>query len=165
MFISSKLSVFSLLVISLSFAATPKPGGLDNALDISRSGVIAQRTKMNIIAENIANIDTTKTETGLPYRRKQAVLRQVEYFYRNYRKNMLGGVAVDQIKEDTRNPFKKVYDPNHPDADKAGFVYYPNIDLTKELIQLSNTNGSYEANVVVFNTTKQMMQSSLEIGR
>lgn len=157
--------IFVFILFNLVLAATPKPGGLDNALDISRTGVIAQRTKMNVIAENIANVDTTMTEDGTPYRRKQAVLRQVEYFYRNYRKNLLGGVAVDRIKEDTRTPFKKVYDPSHPDADRAGFVYYPNIDLTKELVELSNTNGSYEANVVVFNTTKQMMQSSLEIGR
>ncbi len=152
-------------IFSFSWAATPKPGGLDNALDISRSGVIAQKTKMNIIAENIANVDTTKTETGLPYRRKQAVMRQVEYFYKNYRRNLLGGVEVARIEEDEASDFKKVFDPSHPDADASGFVYYPNVDLTREMVELSRTNGSYEANVVVFNTTKQMMQTSLEIGR
>ena len=157
--------ILFIICFSILLGVTPRPGGLDNALDISRSGVVAQKTKMNIIAENIANVDTTKTETGLPYRRKQAVMRQVEYFYRNYRRNLLGGVEVARISEDTSTSFKRVFDPSHPDADASGFVYYPNVDLTREMVELSRTNGSYEANVVVFNTTKQMMQTSLEIGQ
>ncbi len=159
-----KKSSIAIIILSSCLWSAQPSSGLDNALDISRAGVIAQQTKLDVIAQNIANIDTTQTDSGYPYRRKVAILRPVEYFSKGSRKSLLRGVEVRSIEED-QSSFRKVFDPTHPDADKDGYVYYPNVDLTKEIVEMSRANSSFEANVVVFNTTKQMMQTSLEIGR
>lgn len=164
-----KILIIASLFICSCFAASAKvsPGGLDNALDISTSGIVAERIKAQVIAENIANIDTVKTDNGFPYRRKVVSIKQRENFKRSTKtagKGVLNGVQVKSIKEDM-SPFQKIYDPTHPEADQNGYVFYPNVDITKELLDLTEANGAFETNVVVFNTTKGMMQSSLEIGR
>jgi flagellar basal-body rod protein FlgC len=133
----------------------PTFAGLDSALDISSSAVVANSLKMKTHASNIANVDTTQTTSGLPYRRQIAVYRA---------KGDLKGVEISQIAEDP-SPLNKVYDPSHPSADPQGFVYYPNVDLASELIDLDETSGTFQTNVTAFNITKAMMQSSLEIGR
>jgi flagellar basal-body rod protein FlgC len=161
---------FSLLVILLCGAALAASGaGLENALDISASGATAQRVKAQIIAENIANIDTTKTADGLPYRRKIVVMRPAEDFSRAARASrmMLRGVQVTAVEAEpnAEHKFQRVFKPEHPDADARGFVSYPNIDLAGELVELSEVGGAFENNVVVFNNTKAMMQASLELAQ
>jgi flagellar basal-body rod protein FlgC len=154
-------------VLTLGWSA-PK-AGLENALDISASGAIAQRVRAQVIADNIANIDTTKTSDGLPYRRKVVVLRPAENFSRSARTSrmMLQGVQVASVgpEPDAEQKFQQVYKPGHPDANSSGFVYYPNIDLAAELVELSEVGGAFENNVVVFNNTKAMMQASLELAQ
>lgn len=146
--------------------AAANPGGLENALDISTSGVIAQTMRMEVIAENVANVDTIRTEKGTPYRKKTAILRPVEYFSAsNVQRNLLSGVRVAEIIEEKFTSANRVYDPSHPEANKDGYVYYPNIDITKELVEMTESSGAFEANLTVYNTTKAMMQASLEIGK
>jgi flagellar basal-body rod protein FlgC len=164
------LRLFIIISVLLSAVCLAKvhPRGLENAMDISSSGIIAQRTKAEVLAENIANIDTIKTETGLPYRKKTVIMRPAENFARkgSLDQAVLSGVVVAEIEEKmvTEN-YQRVYQPDHPEADSEGFVYYPKVDLTKELVELSQTSGAFENNVVVFNTTKEMMKNSLEIGQ
>lgn len=144
------------------------PRGLENALDISSSGVVAQRMRAQIIAENIANADTLKMPDGLPYRRKIVVMKPAENFgTRSTDRGLLQGVVVTDVREEknaTAN-FQRVYNPYHPQADAQGFVSYPNVDLTKELVELTEANGAFENNVVVFNNTKAMMKASLELAQ
>jgi len=141
------------LVLLLSSA--PAFAGLDDALDISSSAVVANGIKMKVHANNIANVDTTQTTSGLPYRRQIAVY---------HAKPDLRGVEISHIADDP-SPLNKVYDPTHPSADPQGFVYYPNVDLASEMIDLDETSSTFQTNVTAFNITKAMMQSSLEIGR
>ena len=158
-----KLTGFIFIIYSLMFAAN---GGLENALDISTSGVVAQNTKMQVIAQNIANIDTIKDETGNPYKPKVTVMRPVEYFGGgNIQNNILSGVKVVDIKENETAKSVKVYEPGHPEADAQGYVYYPDVNLTKEMMDMTGASSAFEANIVVYNTTKSMMQASLEIGK
>ena len=143
--------------------------GLENALDISASGAIAQRTRAQVAAENIANMDTTKTSDGLPYRRKVVVLRPAENFSRSGRtsRQVLNGVAVSYVGEEKNatKKFQRIYKPGHPDADENGFVLYPNVNITEELVEMSEISAAFENNVVVFNNTKAMMQASLELAQ
>lgn len=140
------------VLLSLSL---PAFAGLDDALDISTSAVVANSIKMKVHANNIANVDTTKTNTGLPYRRRIAVYQS---------KTAMGGVEISEIAEDP-SPLNKVFDPTHPSADPQGYVYYPNVDLASEMIDLDETSSTFQTNITAFNITKAMMQSSLEIGR
>ncbi|MDR1114514.1 MAG: flagellar basal body rod protein FlgC [Candidatus Margulisbacteria bacterium] len=143
--------------------------GLENALDISASGATAQRIKAQVAAENIANMDTTKTSDGLPYRRKVVILRPAENFKSRGRAGqpVMNGVSVVSVgpEKDAEKKFRRIYQPNHPDADESGFVLYPNVNITEELIQLSEISAAFENNVVVFNNTKAMMQASLELAQ
>jgi flagellar basal-body rod protein FlgC len=158
--------LFSLVLLGgFSLAASV---GLENALDISASGAIAQRTRAQVAAQNIANMDTTKTADGLPYRRKVVILRSNENFQRRVGgMPVMSGVTVVSVasEKDSEKKFQRVYQPNHPDADNAGFVLYPNVNLTEELLELSEISGAFENNVVVFNNTKAMMQASLELAQ
>ena len=151
------------------FALAASGAGLENALDISASGATAQRIKAQIIAENIANMDTTKTADGLPYRRKIVVMRPAEDFSSSGRaaRMMLKGVRVVAVEAEPKaeHKFQRVFKPDHPDADARGFVNYPNIDLAGELVELSEVGSAFENNVVVFNNTKAMMQASLELAQ
>ncbi len=140
-----------------------------NSLNISGSGLTAQRLRMDIISENIANIDTTRTETGGPYRRKVAVLTSKDDFKSMMLKNVneskvKGGVEVSEIIEDPSD-FKLVYDPEHPDADADGYVSIPNVDSLKETVDMMEAFRAYQANLTALNTTKQMAVKALEIGR
>lgn len=149
--------------------AAVSPRGLENALDISSSGVVAQRMRAQILAENIANADTLRMPDGMPYRRKVLVMRSAENFgsARRSDRGLLQGIVVTDVQEErnaTAN-FQRVYNPYHPQADAQGFIYYPNVDLTKELVELTEANGAFENNVVVFNNTKAMMKASLELAQ
>ncbi|HHZ01799.1 MAG TPA: flagellar basal body rod protein FlgC [Tissierellia bacterium] len=138
------------------------------SLNISGSGLTAQRLRMDIISENIANMDTTRTQEGGPYRRKMVVLESSDSFKNKLLKNIkdykAGGVEVAEIVEDP-SEFKKVFNPDHPDADENGYVNMPNVDSLKETVDLMEAFRAYQANVTALNTLKQMAVKALEIGR
>jgi flagellar basal-body rod protein FlgC len=141
--------------------------GLNEALNISVSGVNAERSHMELISSNIANINTTRSITGGSYRRKVAVFSETplsfdeELTYAE-KKILSGGVEVAEIVED-KSPFNRVYNPSHPDADAQGFVNMPNIDLSKEMVDMVSSSKLYEANITAYNVTKKMMQDTLQI--
>lgn len=139
-----------------------------NALNINASGLTAQRMRLDIISENVANADTTRTEQGGPYRRKMVVFQPIAG---GFRRKLLqasgktgGGVQVTRVVEDTR-PFQLVYDPNHPDANANGYVEMPNVDTLKETVDAMAATRAYEANITALNALKMMAAKALEIGR
>ncbi len=139
------------------------------SLNISGSGLTAQRFRMDVISENIANQDTTRTENGGPYRRKMVVLSSSPSNFKNMMiKNIsdykAAGVEVSEIIED-ETEFKPVYNPQHPDADENGYVNMPNVDTLKETVDMMEAYRAYQANITSLNTTKQMVLKTLEIGR
>jgi flagellar basal-body rod protein FlgC len=138
-------------------------------MNISASGMTAQRLRMDIISQNIANVNTTRDENGRPYRRKAVVFSEKdatpfqEVFMRTA--GVIGnGVKVTRIIEDNK-PMRKVYDPTHPDADGDGYVTYPNVNIVQEMTDLIDASRSYEANVTAFNATKNMALKGLEVGK
>ncbi len=144
-----------------------------SAFDISASGLTAQRIRMDVIANNIANAQTLVTREGGPYRRRTVVLETIgrqfnERLTLARRKNshIIGsGVKVSRIVEDrSPNAFQKVYDPGHPFADSTGIVLRPNINIVQEMVDLIDASRAYEANVTALNSTKQLMSKALEIG-
>jgi len=146
--------------------------GYFSALDISSSGLTAQRLRMDTISQNIANANTTRTENGTPYRRKVVVFEEraqgrtfSDYLSESSRGKIAGnGVRVVNIIQDL-SEFKKVYEPGHPDADKDGYVQMPNVDTITEMINMISATRSYEANVTAINATKSMALKALEIGK
>lgn len=146
--------------------------GFFGALDIGASALTAERLRMDTISQNIANANSTRTEDGTPYRRRIVVFQEQsggipfsQYLSDSSKKQYLGkGVKVSQIAEDP-SPFKKVYDPGHPDADADGYVEMPNIDVVTEMVNMISATRAYEANVTSINTTKSMAMKALEIGR
>ncbi|MDF2677736.1 MAG: flagellar basal-body rod protein FlgC [Bacillota bacterium] len=142
-----------------------------DSLNISASGLTAQRFRMDIISENIANIDTTRTESGGPYKRKMVVFTSKgqsnfkDILVNNLKEHEInGGVEVSQIMDD-ESEFKLVYDPEHPDADNNGYVSMPNVDTLKETVDMMEAYRAYQANITALNTAKQMAVKALEIGR
>ncbi|MCL2089390.1 MAG: flagellar basal body rod protein FlgC [Oscillospiraceae bacterium] len=145
--------------------------GFLGSMNISGSGLTAQRQRLDIIAENVSHIDTTRTPEGGAYRRKMVVFEQMRdsRFSRTLHKTMSEkygekGVKVTAILEDP-TPFKMVYNPEHPDADEDGYVALPNVDLLKETIDSMAATRAYEANLTVFNAVKAMASKALELGR
>lgn len=136
-----------------------------SSMDISASALSAQRMRMDVISENIANAQTTKTFSGEPYRRKIALLseRQNSSFSSIFNSAIGGGVVVSAIVED-QSDFELNYDPDDPNANEDGYVQMPNVDETKEIIDLMSATRSYEANVTVLNATKSIAMKALEIG-
>ena len=135
--------------------------GLFGGLSISGSGMTAERVRMDVIAENLANAESTRGADGQPYRRKEVVLGAAggQSF-----QDVLDGVRVKAIVEDT-SPGKKVYDPGHPDADPQGFVTMPNVSTVTEMVDLITASRGYEANVQAMNAAKQMFQRTLDLLR
>lgn len=137
-----------------------------SSLDISASALSAQRTRMDIISQNIANQSTTKTEDGTPYRRQLVVFEEdtdfKKYLSNNKTKTQLSGVKISKIIKD-ESPFKPVYDPTHPDADENGYIYMPNVDNSKEQIDMLAASNSYTANLTALNAMKSMAQKALSI--
>lgn len=140
------------------------------ALDISASGLSAERTHINIISMNLANVKTTRTEYGGPYRRKSVEMAATpvdDSFSKQMRGALdreLRGVRVMNVVQDTR-PFKMVYEPGHPDADADGMVKYPDINVVEEMTSLMTAQRGYEANVTSIDTIKAMYNKALEIAR
>lgn len=139
-----------------------------NILKISASGLKAQRIRMEIIATNLANIHTTRTDEGGPYTKKEVVFRTEDLSepegFGKVLSEKIEGVKVEEITKSNKG-FEKVYDPGHPDADKEGYVVYPNVNLMEEMADMISATRSYEANINVVNTTKEMFVKTLEIGK
>ena len=143
-----------------------------SSLNISASGMTAQRMRLDVAAENVANIETTRTESGGPYRRKMIVLQAKDDSFREVlSRTMAGknvqtraGVQATQILDD-QTELKAVYESDHPDADENGYVRMPNIDMVKEITDSMAASRSYEANITAYNAVKLMAQKALEIGK
>ncbi len=140
------------------------------AMDISASGMTAQRLRTDVIAENIANVNTTRNENGVAYRRKTVVFEEKpsDSFndYLSVASSSIGnGVKVSAIVEDTETAMTLVYDPSHPDANEEGYVEYPNVNTVTEMTNLIDASRAYEANVTAFNATKAMTTQALQIGK
>jgi flagellar basal-body rod protein FlgC len=147
---------------------------LISSMEISASALSAQRTRLNIISQNLANANTTRTHTGEAYRRKVTVFK-AEPFVSHLTDAMNGpsypngkdprhGVLVDGIETDM-SPFRQVFDPQHPDSNDEGYVFYPNVNVVTEMTNMINASRSYEANVTVVNAAKRMALKALDIGR
>ena len=140
------------------------------AMDISASGMTAQRIRTDIISQNIANVNTTRDETGEAYRRKTVVFQEKpSNSFNNYlsvaTSSIGNGVKVSQIVEDYDTEMTLVYDPSHPDANEDGYVEYPNVNTVTEMTNLIDASRAYEANITAFNATKSMTTQALQIGK
>jgi len=142
---------------------------LFTAMEVSASGLTAERIRMNALASNLANARTTRTQDGGPYKRVDPVFRAVpmeEQLSDVQRGETRGGtylVEVPYIRQDETAP-QLIYDPQHPDADERGFVSLPNVNVVEEMVNLITASRSYEAGVTVMQTLKGMAQSALSIG-
>jgi len=136
------------------------------SLETSASGLYAQRKRMDIIASNLANIETTRTEKGGPYRRKMVVMKtkEIDQDFDTMFNSSVKGVQIEDIVED-QTPFKKIYNPSHPDADGDGYLQKPNVDLIVETTNMLMSRRAFEANIAAIKATRQMAIKALEIGR
>ena len=140
------------------------------AIKISSSGLSVQRKRMETIASNMANAETTRTEEGGPYRRKDVVITALpleDQFGMHLNQELeekLKEVLVTDIIEDQNEP-RMVFNPNHPDANDLGYVAMPNIDVVSEMVNMMTATRSYEANVTAINATKTMAQRAIDLGR
>lgn len=147
---------------------------LSTGFDISASALSAQRLRMDVISSNIANAETTRGSyvngQFQPYKRKVVVMEPLQQSFSSVLSQQMKGnsaaqgVKVTSIKED-QSPNKLVYNPTHPDADVNGYVNMPNVDVTKEMVDMIGATRSYEANVTALNATKSMFVKALEIGK
>ena len=142
-----------------------------NSMNVSASGLTAQRARMDIHAQNLANIDTTRTAEGGPYQRRVVVFEERRegansfstIFDRVMRRQPSGeGVRVHSIVTD-ETPGPMVYDPGHPDANEQGYLLRPNVNVVGEMVNMISASRSYEANITSINVTRTMMNKTLEI--
>ena len=152
---------------------------LFSAIDSSVTGLRAQRYRMNVIAENLANVQTTKTASGQPYRRKEVLFSSgnpapdfsfiLNSTYEKYAKltqqdrGAEPGVRVLGTIED-QTPYRELYEPGHPEADAKGIVRLPNVNPVVEMVNMLSASRSYESNITALNTSKRMAEKALEIG-
>lgn len=147
------------------------------SMNTTASALSAQRLRMDVISSNMANVDNTRGKyvngEWVPYTRKQVVFQPKEGSFSSFLNVAIGskqntavgnGVVVSKIVEDD-TPYNLVYDPSHVDANEEGYVQMPNVDPLREMVDLMSATRSYEANVTVFNASKNMMIKALEIGR
>ncbi|MEW6172077.1 MAG: flagellar basal body rod protein FlgC [Bacillota bacterium] len=133
-----------------------------DAFAISGSGLTAERLRLDLIANNLANVHSTRTAEGGPYRRQVPVFAQ---HLEAARGGFAGaGVVVEAILQDESPPIK-VLDPGHPDADQDGYVNYPNINVANEMVDMIGASRAYEANATVFEAAKELAQRALDLGR
>jgi flagellar basal-body rod protein FlgC len=129
-------------------------------MDISASGLFAQRVRLDAIANNIANVNTTRTPKGGPYKRQQVAFSS----HAGPLQSDNGGVEVDEVLE-SQDPPKVIHDPSHPDADKNGNVMMPNVNIVEEMVDMITATRAYEANVQAISAARSMVAKALEIGR
>lgn len=134
--------------------------GILGQLGISASGLSAQRARMDAIANNIANANTTRTPEGGPYRRQRVLVREA----RDPATGEPLGVRVVGMARD-QTPPRRVYDPGHPDADESGYVELPNVNVIAEMIDMLSATRAYEANATAIDAAKEMANRALDIGR
>lgn len=140
---------------------------LDTAVKVAASGLTMQRARMEIVASNLANAQTTRTAQGGPYVRKIAQVKAVplnEGTFKDAMDRAVRGVQVTSVSDDQRPPLRK-YEPGHPDADKQGYVSYPNIDPAEEMVDMLSAVRSYEAGTNVVKTVLRMNDQALSIIR
>jgi flagellar basal-body rod protein FlgC len=144
-----------------------------DSMNISATGLTAQRLRMDVISQNIANINTTRTANGGPYQRKTVIFQEIKesdpfsaYFSESIRRrqNQGMGVRVSEIIAD-ESPGILSYDPSHPDADEEGYVRLPNVNIVEEMVNMISASRSYEANITAMNASKAMINRTLELGR
>ena len=142
-----------------------------SSINISASALNAERTRMDVISKNLANANTTRTQSGDPYRRQVVVFQEANekqsfksIFDSKKNKDVENGVEIVGIVED-KTPFRQVYNPGHPDADEKGYVTMSNVDTITEMVDMISATRSYEANVTALNTSKGMLLKALEIGK
>jgi flagellar basal-body rod protein FlgC len=148
--------------------------GFMDTLAISASGMTAERLRMDVVANNLANVNTTRTPGGGPFRRQEVAMAPASASFGETLAGLSGeddgdqpargGVQVSGIVPDMR-PFKRVYQPGHPDADKQGYVNLPNVDTVTEMVDMMGATRAYEANVAAVAAVKGMAMKALEIGR
>ena len=145
--------------------------GFMDSLSISASGMTAERLRMDVIANNLANVNTTRTPGGGPFRRQQVVLSPGSSSFGDALaaaggdpSGGLKGVQVSAIVPDT-SPLKRVYEPGHPDADAQGYVSMPNIDTVTEMVDMMGASRAYEANVSAVDAIKSMAEKAISIGQ
>ena len=145
--------------------------GFLDSMNISASGMTAERLRMDVIANNLANVNTTHTPQGGPYRRQIVSFAPSGSSFADTLgaltgtgDSKAGGVVVQSITAD-QSPFKRVYEPGHPDADRQGYVSMPNIDTVTEMVDMMSATRAYEADVTAINAVKAMAMKALEIGR
>ncbi len=140
------------------------------SLNIAGSALTAERFRMNIIAQNIANQNVTRTEDGGPYRRKQVVFEERKMDFNSIMRDSRaalsgqGGVRVAEVVESDK-PFEMTYDPNHPDANEDGYVLLPNVNTSEEMVDFMAASRAYEANITALTVVKNMVMQALEIGK
>lgn len=147
--------------------------GLFQSFNISASGMTAEQFRADIIAQNLANVNTTRTEDGTPYRRKVVAFQErgvntfEQYLTQSKRRSghIGNGVKVAEVGEDTTTDYIMEYDPSHPDADENGYVSYPNVNLVTEMTNLIDASRAYEANVTAFDASKAIAQAGLQVGK
>ena len=141
------------------------------SFNINASGMTAQRFRMDVISENVANVNTTRDDNNQPYRRKIVTFaeKRVTPFSKvlqTTRESFLGnGVKVYSVKEDTETDFIMKYDPAHPHPDENGYVTYPNVNIVTEMTNMIDASRSYEANATAFESSKAMALKGLELGK
>jgi flagellar basal-body rod protein FlgC len=142
--------------------------GILDVMKISASGLKAERTRMEATAANMANVHTTRTDEGGPYRKKEVVFAPADVTAGSRFGSMLQekfeGVEVKEVVESSKS-FQITYDPYHPDADSEGYVTYPNVNVMEEMGDMMAATRAYEANINVVNSAKEMFTKALEIGR
>jgi flagellar basal-body rod protein FlgC len=131
-----------------------------NIIDTAASALLAERTRMDIVAGNLANINTTHDAEGnyAPYRRKIVNFGSVL----DQESNKINGVHVSSIEEDP-SQFKMIYDPSHPNADEAGYIKMPNVAVEREMVDMLSAKSSYQANIKAIQVFKSMYNAALEI--
>ena len=141
-----------------------------NSINVSASALTAEKTRIDIIAKNMANANSTRATGGMPYRRQMAIFEEnkgkpfSEHLSKYTNQNNGQGVKISKIVEDD-TPFKLKYEPGHPDADENGYVKMPNVDTIKEMVDLISAQRSYDANITALNSSKSMLMKALDIGR
>lgn len=139
-----------------------------SGMNVSASGMTAQRFRMDVISENIANVNTTRDENGEVYRRKTVAFSEKtglnfgDTLYNSLNVYKPSGVRVSHVVED-QSDLKMVYDPTNPDADENGYVSYPNVDTVTEMTNLIDASRAYEANATAFNAAKAIAVKGLEL--
>ncbi|PCI44282.1 MAG: flagellar basal body rod protein FlgC [Proteobacteria bacterium] len=148
------------------------PNTLFSSMHVSSAGLSAQRARLDVVAENIANAESTRTEKGGPYRRRQVIFQAIStenrsfssVFQSSFNQGSLQSVKVVKTIEDP-SPFREVYDPSNPDADVNGNVKMPNVNTVQEMVDMNSAARSFEANVTVMEASKRMFLKSLELMR